>query len=62
MGHLVGVIRRPHHGTDRRVLKAHGQRFLLEILKYRRVNIALYRQMIRGRREILTERNHIDLM
>nr|GEU28320.1 hypothetical protein [Tanacetum cinerariifolium] len=59
---LVRVVRAAHHGAHGGVLEAHLVRFLLEHLEHVRVHVAAHRQVAVGRRQVLADGQHVDVV
>src|SRR5688500_2719515 len=56
---LIGVIRRAHHGSDGRMPEPEVFGFPLEQAESRRLDVALDRQVMRGRLQVLPDGQHV---
>src|SRR3954466_1289548 len=59
---LVGVIGRAYERSDGGMAKAHCLRLLLILRKNGRLDIALHRQVMRRRLQVLADRQHVDIV
>src|SRR4051794_32912428 len=59
---LVSVVGRAHERADGRVLEAHRRRLLLEHRENGGLDVALYRQVMRRRLQVLPDGEHVDVV